>query len=104
MITTIYNEMRHAERIINGGSDFHFYGELNTNGVLKLHLWSSDFKDTYLTYSFDIDESGSGEKALEAIAYIIGYVAGYRAGQAKANEVEFGPLEEVKPQPATVEA
>jgi len=104
MITTIYNEMRHARRTINGNSDFHFYGELNSSGDIKLYLWSSDFKDTILTYSFNLDEGCDGEKALEAIAYIIGYVAGYKAAQDKANEVEFGPLEEVKREPETVEA
>ena len=104
MITTIYNEMRHAERTINGGDTFRFYAELKSDGRICLYLWSADYKDSYLNYTFDLDKSGSGEKALEAIAYIIGYVAGYKAAQDKANEVEFGPLEEVKREPETVEA
>ena len=101
MIDTIYNEMRHASRAINSDNDFRFCGSIEHNGNICVYLWSADFKETYFTYHFDM-EKAEPEKVLEAISFIIGYVRGYRAAEDKAKEVEFGPLEEVKP--ATVEA
>lgn len=101
MIDTIYNEMRHASRAINSDKDFRFCGSIEHNGVISAYLWSADYKETIFSYHFDMEQE-SAEKVLEAISFIIGYVRGYRVGADKAKEVEFGPLEEVKP--ATVEA
>jgi hypothetical protein len=101
MIDTIYNEMRHADRAINYGSAFRFCSEIKQDGRIAVYLWSADYKDDYFKYYFDL-EKDEPEKVLEAISFLIGYVRGYHAAEDKAKEVEFGPLEEVKP--ATVEA
>lgn len=101
MIDTIYNEMRHADRAINTNSSFRFCGNIGQDGRTTVYLWSADYKETYFNYHFDM-ERDEPEKVLEAISFLIGYVRGYHAAEDKAKEVEFGPLEEVKP--ATVEA
>ena len=72
-----------------------------TLGSIAVYLWSADYKEDYFKYSFNV-EKDEPEKVLEAISFLIGYVRGYHAAEDKAKEVEFGPLEEVKP--ATVEA
>lgn len=100
MIDTIYNEMRHAARTINTNSRFRFCCDINHDGIITVYLWSADYKETYFNYHFDMEQD-EPEKVLEAISFLIGYVRGYHAAEDKAREVEFGPLEEVKP--ATVE-
>ena len=102
-IESLYKSMRDARRALEGNKTFRYHAELTSESTLSVYLWSSDYNETYLSFHFhDIDNEI--EQAISAIARIEGFILGYQTAQDKASEVEFGPLVEVKQEPATVEA